>query len=327
MPATRNTFLKEYFTFTKKERRAVIILAVLAVLFSILPSIFPFLVKHEMDFIVDEETEQLLASMRSKETTTNAPEDEKHTADLFQPKSNAYTQYGSSTKADLFYFDPNTATQDELKRLGIRDKTVQTILNFRTKGGTFKKPEDFNRIYGLSVREKERLLPFVKIENKALPTTDTPTSSWKLSHPKTSASSFAEKKSIPIDINKADTAAWKSLKGIGSFYAKKIVGFRDKLGGFYNIQQVAETYGLPDSIFQTIKPFLRINEADIRQINLNTATADDLKAHPYIRGTVANAIINYRNQHGAFNSVEQLLQIGAIDEILFQKIAPYLSIR
>jgi DNA uptake protein ComE-like DNA-binding protein len=328
MSATRNTWIKEYFTFTKKERRAVILLAILAIFFSMLPALFPVLVKNENDFIADEEAETQLASMRIKEKQSPVKDYESNPSDLYQPKSNTYPQYNTATKAELFFFDPNTANEDELKRLGIKDKTIQTILKYRSKGGQFKKQEDINRIYGLSAKDKERLLPFVKIENvTASETASSTVTAFNTSSPTVPKSTFPEKKSIPIDINKADTAEWKSLKGIGSYYAKKIVGFRDKLGGFYSIQQVAETYGLPDSTFQTIKPFLLVNTSAIKQINLNTATVDELKTHPYMKGGLAYAIINYRNAHGEFTSLEQLQNIGAIDDQVYQKIAPYLTIK
>lgn len=320
--------LKEYFTFTKKERRAVIVLAILAILFSLLPALFPALVKNETDFIVDEEAEAQLEAMRTKEKRTSET-NENNGAEVYQPQANSYPQYNESSKAELFYFDPNTATEDELRRLGIREKTVQTMLNYRSKGGRFKHPEDINRIYGLSSSDKERLLPFVKIENAptSSPSSEVVTAN-NPSQPATAVTtSFSEKKSKPIDINSADTAQWRSLKGIGAFYAKRIVNFREKLGGFYSIQQVGETFGLPDSTFQMIKPFLLVHTAAIRQINLNTATVDELKAHPYIKGGLAHAIINYRNVHGAFTSVEQLQNIGAIDDEVYRKIAPYLTIR
>lgn len=326
MPATRNTLLKDYFTFSKKERRAVILLAVVAVLFSLLPTLFPVLVKSESDFIVDEETQKQLAAMRTNEKESAVKEDDEQNGDWYQPKRKSYPQYNSGEKGELFFFDPNTASAEEWKRLGVKDKTIQTILKFRSKGGSFKKPEDISRIYGLSVKDADRLLPFVKIEQEQPVTTTNNSEQTTFSTPEPRPE-FSEKRSKPIDINKADTAEWKSLKGIGSFYAKKIVGFRDKLGGFYSVQQVAETYGLPDSTFQTIKPFLLVNTSAIKQINLNTATAEELKAHPYIKGTIANAIINYRTNHGNFSSVEQLQNIGAIDEDLYRKIAPYLTIK
>jgi competence protein ComEA len=283
-------------------------------------------VKDESDFIVDEETQQQLAAMRTNEKEAAAKEEDEQKGDWYQPKSKSYPQYSSGEKGELFFFDPNTASAEEWKRLGVKDKTIQTILKFRSKGGSFKKPEDISRIYGLSVKDADRLLPFVKIEKEHV---QKPTNSVESTTVSTTESKpvFSEKRSKPIDINKADTTEWKTLKGIGSFYAKKIVGFRDKLGGFYSVQQVAETYGLPDSTFQTIQPFLLVNTSAVKQINLNAVTAEELKAHPYIKGTIANAIINYRTNHGNFSSVEQLQNIGAIDEELYRKIAPYLTIQ
>lgn len=328
MPAIRNTWIKEYFTFTKKERRAVILLALFALFFSMLPALFPFLVKHETDIVIDEEKEQLLASMRTGEKKPVTSNEETGNTDWYEPKRSTMPQATSKEpKGELFYFNPNTASAEELSRLGIREKTVQTILKYRSKGGQFKKPEDISRIYGLSGKEVERLMPYVKIETVLQPepagSNTAPTSSQPQA---TSGKSFSEKKSSPIDINKADTSEWKSLKGIGSYYARKIVSFREKLGGFYRVEQVAETFGLPDSTFQIIKPFLQISKDGIRKINLNTATAEELKVHPYIKAATAAAIVNYRANHGVFKSIDQLQNVGAIDELLFQKIAPYLTV-
>lgn len=328
MPAIRNTWIKDYFTFTKKERRAVILLALFALFFSLLPALFPFLVKHETDIVIDEEKEQLLASMRTGEKKPVNSNEGADNADWYEPKRSFMPQAKSmEPKGALFYFNPNTATAEELSRLGIREKTVQTILKYRSKGGQFKKPEDISRIYGLSAKEVERLMPYVKIEN-TLPVAPATSNSASLStQPQATGSTvFSEMKSKPIDINKADTSEWKSLKGIGSYYARKIVGFREKLGGFYKLEQVAETYGLPDSTFQNIRSFLLISTDRIKQINLNTATVEELKAHPYIKANIATAIVNYRANHGAFKSVDQLLNIGAIDNELYRKIAPYLSV-
>jgi competence ComEA-like helix-hairpin-helix protein len=91
------------------------------------------------------------------------------------------------------------------------------------------------------------------------------------------------------------------------------------------VEQIGETYGLPDSTFQKIKPFLNAGAAEIKKININTATKDELKAHPYIRWNLANAIVEYRNQHGTFNSVDDLKNIALIDEEVMAKIAPYLA--
>lgn len=131
---------------------------------------------------------------------------------------------------------------------------------------------------------------------------------------------------IIADINSADTTDFIALPGIGSKLANRIVNFREKLGGFYSIDQIAEVYGLQDSVFQKIRPSLQINIDPVKKININTATIDELKTHPYIKYAIAKAIIAYRNEHGAFSIIEDVKKIMLIDEALYMRIAPYLSI-
>ena len=130
---------------------------------------------------------------------------------------------------------------------------------------------------------------------------------------------------LDIDINEADTAAFIALPGIGPKLASRIVNFRDKLGGFYAVDQVKETYGLPDSTFQKIRPYLQLNGAP-KKLNVNTATKDELNAHPYIRWNLANAIVEYRNRHGNFKSLEELKNIAVMEEAVFDRIVPYLDL-
>ncbi|HET9826396.1 MAG TPA: helix-hairpin-helix domain-containing protein, partial [Chitinophagaceae bacterium] len=126
-----------------------------------------------------------------------------------------------------------------------------------------------------------------------------------------------------VEINAADTTAFIALPGVGGKLASRIINFRDKLGGFYSVNQVGETYGLPDSTFAKIKPLLKLEDPSVKKFNINTATKDDLKSHPYFRWSLANAIVEYRNQHGNFSSVEDLKKIAVITEEIFRKIKPY----
>lgn len=322
--AMKRNWIKEYFTFSKKELRAILVLAVLVLFFAFLPALFPFLVKQNEQLLVDTATQNRLASLEIVEPKGERTNEESPT-DLYEPKRNSYAANNNynETKGTLFYFDPNTITTGQWKQLGLRDKTIQTILNYRNKGGSFKKPEDLSRIYGLWPKDFERLKPYIQIASNGK-TNDLAASTAPSTEIKTKTADYKPK---PIDINTADTAAWKSLKGIGSAYAKRIVNFRTKLGGFATVEQVAETFGLPDSTFQNIKPFLLLENQAITKININLATVDELKVHPYIRYAAANAIVQYRSQHGEFKSVDDLQKIGAIDLSLFKKMAPYLDIK
>lgn len=320
MQFTQIKWVKEYFSFTKKERNAIIILGLLALLFSLLPTIFPFLVKDDIELVVDTVAQRELAALEilpeKKETASATYSD----ADLYQPKESKFEKYRrEKIKAELFSFNPNTATAEEWKRLGLRDKTIQTILKYRSKGGKFYKPEDLQRIYGLHSDEYERLLPFVQIESKPKTITEQATVSTEF------RTERKEYNAVLVDINDADTTTWKQLKGIGSTYARRIVNFRTKLGGFVSVDQVGETFGLPDSVFRKVKQQLRLNSSSINQIDVNNSTIDELKAHPYIGFSVANAIVQYRSQHGNFSTITDLQKIGAIDGTLYRKISPYLT--
>ncbi|CAN5518310.1 hypothetical protein BH10BAC3_BH10BAC3_18350 [soil metagenome] len=128
-----------------------------------------------------------------------------------------------------------------------------------------------------------------------------------------------------IDINQADTTVFIALPGIGSKLATRIVNYREKLHGFYSVEQVGEVFGLADSTFQKIKHWLVINDTVISKININTANSDDLKT-PYISYNLANAIYQYRLQHGSFSSLADLKKIMLVSDAVFNKIVPYLTI-
>lgn len=216
----------------------------------------------------------------------------------------------------LFTFNPNTLDSAGWLKLGIHQRSIRTIRNYVRKGGRFRKPEDLERIYGFRKEDYERLMPFIRI----------PDTSKKIQD--TSKPRYENKKTAPtiIDINTADTAAFIALPGIGSKLANRIIAFREKLGGFYTVEQLAETYGLRDSIFQKIKPRLKCTAGHVRKININTADANTLKQHPYLKWPIANAIVQYRQQHGEYKELEDLKQIAILPPELYDKILPYISL-
>ena len=223
----------------------------------------------------------------------------------------------SSVKGELFEFDPNTLSPEGWKKLGLRDKTIATIRNYLDKGGRFRQTADLQKIYGLNEKLYARLAPYVRIHVVE----DARYQTYKK---ETKETGYERKKPGLIDINLADTSAFIALPGIGSKLASRIVSFRDKLGGFYKPEQVGETFGLPDSVFQKIRPYLKIGAGISRKININLVNLEDLKSHPYIRYQLANPIIAYRNEHGPFSMLEDLKKIMAISNEVYEKISPYL---
>lgn len=317
----RKNFIAEYFNFTKKQRNGTLVLLLLIAGTSLLPFIFPFFIKPISTNATAFEKE--IATLKIKQadspvTYQRTASDDGHSP-LYEPADRKFA--GKETwKGELFYFNPNTLNEAGWEKLGVREKIITTIQKYISKGGKFYKPEDLGKIWGLSEADKDRLIPFVLIEKTNI-----------------SANYSAKNYSIPlvekrtytppiIDINLADTSAFITLPGIGSKLSQRIISFRDKLGGFYKIEQVAETFGIADSTFQKIKPRLQLSNPVVKQLNINLASAEELKLHPYVRYAIANAIVQYRSQHGNYAVLSDLKKIMLITDDIFIKMAPYLTL-
>ena len=315
-------FAAEYFTFTKKERVGILVILTLILVFTLLPFLFPyFITEKKYDHTAFEKE---IAALKIKQADSSQKFQEKDFDKENSPSYNRASEknyYEAPVKASLFYFDPNTLSGEGWKKLGIREKTITTIQNYISKGGKFYKPEDISKIWGLHKDEVQRLLPFVSILQQTIPVYPGKKIFDNKSYPKIIY------KIIPVDINTADTTAFIALPGIGSKLANRIINFRDKLGGFYKVEQVAETFALPDSTFQKIKANLILTSATVKKININTATLDELKIHPYIRYNLASAIVQYRLQHGVFLTISDIKKIMMVTEEIYLKLAPYLSVQ
>ncbi|TXH54849.1 MAG: hypothetical protein E6Q89_07400, partial [Bacteroidia bacterium] len=222
--------------------------------------------------------------------------------------------------ASLFNFNPNTASVEDFIQLGLRPKTAQTIINYRTKGGQFRKPDDLKKIYGLKPDDFNRLLPYIQITNQK------DAAQYTYNSNNYQSETYKKESQILVEVNSADSTKWKMLYGIRSKYASRIINFREKLGGFYSIDQVGETYGIPDSTFQKIKPKLKIDIKLIKKLDVNTADFNALNAHPYISYQLANLITNYRKNNGNIKSINELELIVKETKDNFEKLINYIQI-
>ena len=320
--------IRGYLTFTRKERFGVLFLLVIISLLFVLPYFFrrgpgePDPGKYEKMKIGIQRFE-------------SAHPDSFRNADDQHREAGRKQEFISPTKRvpkenrPLFYFDPNTLRPEAWQQLGLKDHVVQTIVHFIEKGGRFYRPEDLKKIYGLHAAEYERLLPYVRIFKEPQPVRNpsgNPAIEINNGTPAKTVIPHAFKKLEITDINLADSSQWCRLPGIGAKLASRIVHFRDRLGGYYRVDQVGETFGLPDSTFQKIKPVLVLSAVSVVLIDLNNASKESLQLHPYIRWQIAKAIIAYRNQHGSFRSVDELMQLALMDSGKFSKMKPYLTI-
>jgi len=304
--------INDYFSFSKRDRIGIYFILILIVAIYLLPRLF-----NSAQKVPIQADSTLLSSLdMAMIKSANYPREADTEA--------SFPHYEHVNKNDFkkvkpFSFDPNTLSFDGWVKLGLSERTAKTIINYRNKGGKFYKPEDLKRIWGLPEGFYEHVANYISLSSSYQST------GFQAGHLNT----MEVKKASPvklISINEADTSDFIALPGIGSKLASRIINFREKLGGFYSIEQVGETYGIADTVFLKIKPYLRLNTSSIRKININSASKDELKAHPYIKWPIANAIVEYRNQHGAYKAIEDLKKITLIDDNTFNKMEAYLDL-
>ncbi len=294
------SWIKDYLTFSKKERIAFIILAVVMIGFIALPNLFP----------------SKKISVSAKQDLQEAISKQPKSPKTFGEEDDNFTDEQIVKTHSLFYFDPNYLDEAGWLKLGLPRRTASTIIKYRNKGGKFRNAEDLRKIYSLRKEEADRLIPFIRMEKI----------STGINAGYGRDQSIKTKAHI-IDINTATAEDWKSLPGIGEVLSNRIVKFRERLGGFSSIDQVSQTFGLKDSTFQLIKSYLMLASPAENKININSAYEKDLMQCKEMTIDIAKAIVIYRKQNGNYSSVEDIRKIIFISSEAYHKIAPCLTAR
>ena len=253
-------------------------------------------------------------------------------------------------KAELFPFDPNTADSTQLLRLGLQSWQVRNIYKYRAAGGIYRQKTDFARLYGLTVKQYRELEPYIRISDDYLPA-----STLLKQERRTSQGSFSQNRGnwtrnqrdrsrdsvrqnhgpvplIPLNspklrpgetvvLNTADTTALKTIPGIGPYYARKIVQYGQRLGGYVNVDQLDEIEDFPSEA----KSFLVVCDAHPQKLNLNKLSLNELKRHPYITFFMARAITDYRRLHGPLHSLSDLRLSRDFPQEVIERLEPYVE--
>lgn len=236
---------------------------------------------------------------------------------------------------DPFPFDPNTIERAEWIALGLSEKQVDGVERYMSKGGRFRSKRDVAKLYALTARDYERLEPFILLPDS------TPKKQYEPKERKAwpERASFAQYEERPawnserkplrkVEVNTADSLSLVALPGIGPSFARGILGYRDRLGGFVSMDQLAEVYVLkdkPDALARMTE-LLDLDTLAVQRIPINTCTVEELAQHPYARWKLAKPLIAYRAQHGPFSAVADIRGCVLIDDEAFRKLAPYLSV-
>ncbi len=281
-------YLKHYFTFSASEKRGLIILCLLIVVLSVLPIIYPAgQATGQYQFLIPPGV------------------------DSIEHKLQARMHDSLKGASNYFPFNPNTVTAADLLKLGLDNKEVEALINYRNKGGYFYHKVDFLKLYLISKEEYLALYPYIQLDKA---------SSWK-------AYNKTENRIKPVEINSARVEDWQNLPGIGAVYAGRIVRYRQASGFFKSKNDLKKVYGIDTTLFQRIKPYLAIDSILLDsfmqeqnpkaesitgniKIDLNHADTTLLKSLPGIGSYFSTKIIEYRNHLGGYVKVEQLLEIS-----------------
>lgn len=234
-----------------------------------------------------------------------------------------YYYQGEPRQPELFPFDPNTADSTQLLRLGLQPWQVRNIYKYRAAGGVYKKPRDFARLYGLTLKQYRRLEPYIRIKEEDMPADRYFYAYEPIEERDTVRYPIKLQPEERVVLNVADTTILRKVPGIGSHFARKIVEYRQRLGGFYRVQQLLEIEDFPE----TAVAFFIIPDSTLpkRWLNLNRLSLSELRRHPYINFYQARAIVDYRRLHGRLENLQQLRLDRDFPPEAIERLKPYVD--
>jgi len=293
---------RDFFTFSKKERVAIFLLLIISSLIWLLPSFFSNKNINPAWITITPIELEVRKKLLIERSSHN--------------QSNLYKSSGETEReaeVSMFKFNPNLVSKDGLLALGLPERVVASIINYRSKGGIFKTPGDLRKIYGLSSEDANRIIPYAVIES-VVKSADLS----KLHFNKPTSS-------IHLDVNIADSTTLETLPGIGAKLSSRIVRYRERLSGFYTLDQLKEVYGINDSLYSSIKGMLYLDASSINKININDIGYDELSRHPYIGFSKAKLVIAYRKSHGGISSKDGLAKMLLLDSAGLERLLPYIN--
>ena len=305
--------IQDYFAFSRTEMRGLLVLLCLTFAGLWLPTLLRQ--AQPAEAITSQQDWQTLDSLVALWET--APT-------LSPTERPAFQKTIFKKEIVLTPFDPNQASEETLTALGFPTWIAERIVKYHNKGGKFRIKQDLQKIYGLSSEDYQRVQDYILLPD-VLPQK---TSAKASAAPRDAASSYPKKPAITLqpaslDINTADTAQLRQVPGIGTKLSARIVKYRQQLGGFHSLAQLQEIYHITDDGLANLNQYGVVQLETVQKINVNEADVPRLARHPYISWPLAKAIIAHREDYGPFTTLEDVKEVYLMDEILFEKLAPY----
>lgn len=288
---------QEPLYISKRNRRGVFTLFFVSLALVFTPRILMYFSEEEKVEITIEEIQEL---------------DEKREYSQSRKFANFYPSKKDKYNIPEKAFDPNTYSKEQWIKLGLSEKQANVVLKFTRRG--INSNEDLKKIFVIPQELYEKIKDSTYYPKKDF----TNELQQELQRDRVTINL--------INLNKGELEEFTKINGIGPFYAKQIIRYRDQLGGFYSKEQLLEVWKMNVETYDKIKDYVFITKGELRQISLNNTNVNELNNHPYLNWNQANSIIKLREQRGGFKSISDIKESVLIDEETFEKLTPYLTL-
>ena len=298
---------KDFFYYNRSQRRAVCVLLILIALLLVC-----------IMFVPEAPMSQRIGATDVDSTELNAFEQKVKQPQRW-PRKEVTDAADRKKSVVLKPFDPNLADSIELSSLGLPSFVVRNIMKYRQKGGHFRTVESLARVYGMTEEKFTELKPYVRIahaEKKQPVKLDTVVKPiWE------EKKAYKYPEGTLVDVNTADTVELKKIPGIGSGIARAIVSYRERLGGFYSVEQLEEV----DYVTPALLKWFKLETLSVRKLDINKMTLDALRFHPYLNFYQAKVIVEHRRKKGPIKSLSQLVLYEEFTEKDLKRLSAYIN--
>ena len=311
--------LRELFYIHKSDRQVITLLLFVAVAAIVI-----------INLVGGPSPEQPTATPADTLAATSPAPVSRYHADGNRRQQHIVYRQEEAAPAERFSFDPNTADSTALLRLGLEPWQVRNIYKYRARGGIYRKKTDFARLYGLTAKQYRELEPYIHISPDYLPATTL------LSAQHSEGSGDGGRSPLllegsgevrkltageTIDLNLADTTQLKAVPGIGSYFARRIADYGNRLGGYVSLDQLDEIPDFPSAA----KAFFVVSGQPSRRLDVNRLSLNELKRHPYLNYYQARAIVDHRRNSGKINDLNDLRLLPDFPPEAIERLRPYVS--
>ncbi|WP_426493032.1 ComEA family DNA-binding protein [Hymenobacter sp. 102] len=326
--------MRRYFGFSRRETSGFVLLLLLVVAWLWLPTLLRPALPQYNPAADQRQLSQWAAELAARRTTRP-----RFTSRY--PKR-TYAARPRVVQVALAPFNPNAFTALDWQARGLPAWLAERLVKYKTAVGGFKAKEQLRKAYGLSDTTYARLAPYIQLPEQLPPRgagtyARTPPGQYSNQYPnrkpfEATPGHFARKpmRLAAFDVNTADTTQLMQIRGIGRGYARRVVEYRQRLGGFLREEQLAEIYALRDApdLVDSLRKYTFVADGfSPALVDVNNASFEVLQAHPYVGKRLARVLVAFRQQHGPFRQPTDLRQIRVLDEATLGKLQPYLVLR